>query len=124
MGVSRVHRLLRLITLLQSGRARTAADLVQELGVSRRTLFRDLSMLQMAGVPYYHEPGQGYRISRSFFLPPISLTVMETLGLMMLGKTAIGQRGRPLVGSALSGIYKLLSTVPEPIRSACGEMMA
>lgn len=124
MGVGRIHRLLRLITLLQSGRPRTPAELTEELGISRRTLFRDLNMLQMAGVPYYHEPGVGYRISRSFFLPPISLTVGETLGLMMLGKTAAAQRNRPMVGPALSAIYKLLSTVPEPIRTACGEMMA
>jgi proteasome accessory factor B len=124
MGVSRVHRLLRLITLLQSPRARTAAELMRELEISRRTLFRDLNMLELAGVPYYHEAQLGYRIKKSFFLPPISLTVTETLGLMMLGKSAAGQRQRPLTGQALSAIYKLLSTVPEPIRSACGEMMA
>lgn len=123
MGVSRIHRLLRLITLLQSGRPRTPPELVEELGISRRTLFRDLNMLQVAGIPYYHEPGVGYRIGRSFFLPPISLTVAETLGLMMLGKMAASQRQRPLVSPAMSAIYKLLSTVPEPIRGACGEMM-
>lgn len=124
MGVSRVHRLLRLITLLQSGQPRSVAELMEELGVSRRTLFRDLNMLELAGVPYYHEPGKGYRISRNYFLPPISLTVPETLGLMMLGKTAAAQRNRPFAGAALSGMYKLLSTVPEPIRSVCGEMMS
>lgn len=123
VGVSRVHRLLRLITLLQSGRPRSVSELMEELCVSRRTLFRDLNMLQVAGVPYYHEPGQGYRIRRSFFLPPISLTVPETLGLMVLGKTAAAQRNRPYSGAALSAVYKLLSTVPEPIRTACGEMM-
>lgn len=122
-GVSRVHRLLRLITLLQSGRPRSVADLMEELEVSRRTVFRDLNMLELAGVPYYHEAGSGYRIGRGFFLPPISLTVPETLGLMMLSKTAGAQRNRPLTAPALSAIHKLVSTVPEPIRSVCGEMM-
>lgn len=97
---------------------------MQELAVSRRTLFRDLKMLQTAGIPYYHEPGVGYRLRAGFFLPPVNLTVAETLGLMMLGKTAAADRQRPMVMPALSAIYKLLSTVPEPIRSACGEMMA
>lgn len=124
MGVSRVHRLLRLITLLQSGRPRHADELTEELGISRRTLFRDLNMLEEAGVPYYYEAGVGYRISRTFFLPPISLDVRETMGLMLLGKLAGSQRDRPMVTPGLSAIYKLLSTVPEPIRSACGEMMA
>lgn len=123
MGVSRIHRLLRLITLLQSGRPRSAAELMQELEISRRTLFRDLNMLQEAGVPYYYDPSLGYRISESYFLPPVNLTVPETLGLMMLGKTAAAVRGRPMVGQALSAIYKLLSTVPQPIREACGDLM-
>ncbi|MEE9211548.1 MAG: YafY family protein [Phycisphaeraceae bacterium] len=121
--MSRIHRLLRLITLLQSDRPRTVDALVEELGVSRRTLFRDLNMLQAAGIPYYHEPGMGYRIARTFFLPPISLTVPETLGLMLLGKTAGARRGQPLFVPALSAIYKLIATVPEPIRTACGDLM-
>ncbi len=48
MDVSRIHRLLRLITLLQSGRGYTATDLARELEVSRRTVFRDLNVLEMA----------------------------------------------------------------------------
>ncbi|MFA9476919.1 helix-turn-helix transcriptional regulator [Phycisphaerales bacterium AB-hyl4] len=124
MNVSRVHRLLRLITLMQSGRPRKAPELMEELNVSRRTLFRDLKMLQAAGIPYYHTPGEGYRLRSEFFLPPVNLTVAETVGLMMLGKAASADRQRPMVMPALSAIYKLLSTVPEPIRSACGEMMA
>lgn len=124
MGVSRIHRLLRLITLLQSGGSRSVAELIEELGISRRTLFRDLNMLELAGIPYYHEPGKGYRINKRFFLPPINLTVPETLGLMMLGKTAAAQRTQPMAGAALSAIYKLINSVPEPIRSACGELMS
>jgi proteasome accessory factor B len=124
MGVSRVHRLLRLVTVLQSGRPRGVAELEAELGVSRRTVFRDLEMLQCAGIPCYYDPQQGYRIRDSFFLPPISLTVPETLGLMVLGKTAAARRDRPLASAALSAIYKLVNTVPDPIRSACGELMS
>jgi len=123
LGVSRVHRLIRLITMLQGEQPWSAAELARQLGVSRRTLFRDLNVLELAGVPYYHEPQAGYRIARSFFLPPVQLTATETLGLMLLTKQALAQRGRPMVDAALSGIVKLLSTVPEPMRTACGELM-
>jgi predicted DNA-binding transcriptional regulator YafY len=123
LGVSRVHRLIRLITLLQGDRALSAKELAEQLNVSRRTLFRDLNVLEMAGVPYYHEPGTGYHIARSYFLPPVSLTVTETLGLMLLAKQSLAQRGRPMVDAALSAIVKLLSTVPEPMRSACADLM-
>jgi len=124
MGVSRVHRLLRLITVLQSGQGRSVAELTAELGISRRTVFRDLQMLQSAGIPCYYDAERGYRISERFFLPPISLTVREILGLMLFGKTAAARRDRPLADAGLSAIYKLINTAPEPIRGACSDMMA
>lgn len=122
-GVSRVHRLIRLITLMQSNKARNATDLTLELGVSRRTLFRDLKLLEAAGVPYYHERGKGYRIRQSFFLPPINLSMTETLGLMVLAKRAEADRSRPLAAAALSAVYKLIASVPDPIREACGDLI-
>lgn len=122
MSVGRIHRLIRLITLLQSGTIKSAEELAAELGVSRRTLFRDLNMLQMAGIPYYHDPLQGFRIARSFFLPPVSLTIPETLGLMLLGKATEGKRRWPLLNNAIGAIQKLIATVPEPIRTACQDL--
>ncbi|MEM7624564.1 MAG: WYL domain-containing protein [Planctomycetota bacterium] len=124
MGVSRVHRLIRLITLLQSNLARSAEELTCELGISRRTLFRDLNLLEAAGVPYYHERGKGYRIRQGYYLPPIQLTVPETMGLMILAKSAEAERTRPLAPASLSAIYKLIATVPEEIRLACSDLMA
>lgn len=124
MDVTRIHRLLRLITLLQSGEARSVDELIEELNVSRRTLFRDLNALKDAGIPAYHDRPKGYRIDQNFYLPPISLTVPEALGLMNLAKTAAGQRERPLMPAALSAIYKLISNVHEPIRSICAEVMS
>src|SRR5690606_9968121 len=106
MGRDRLSRLLQLITLLQSGQNRTAEDLTHQLGISRRTLFRDLNTLQDSGIPCYHESGVGYRIARSFFLPPISLTVAETMGLLLLGKVAVSQRARSYAPQALSAIQK------------------
>lgn len=124
MNGPRIHRLLRLITLLQSGRARSVRDLMSELDVSRRTLFRDLNVLQEAGVPYYHDPDIGYRIKESFFLPPVSLSIPETLGLLVLAKAARAFRSGPLLGSAVSAINKLLTSVPPAIRTACAQIMA
>lgn len=123
MSVSRVHRLLRLITLMQAGRGRTADELAGELGVSRRTLFRDLNLLEAAGVPYFYDAEQGYRISERFFLPPLNLTVPETLGLLLVGQATAAKPAQPYARPALSAIRKLVGSVPEPIRTACLEMM-
>lgn len=95
-----------------------------ELDVSRRTLFRDLNVLQEAGIPCYHDPQVGYRIKDSFFLPPVSLSIPETLGLLVLAKTARAFRSGPLLGSAVSAINKLLTSVPAPIRTVCAQIMA
>ncbi|NLW86197.1 MAG: HTH domain-containing protein, partial [Planctomycetes bacterium] len=53
MSISRVYRILRIITILQGSRGYTADELASELDVSRRTVFRDLNMLEMARIPYY-----------------------------------------------------------------------
>ncbi len=115
--------MLRLMMLLNSRRARTAADLMRELGISRRTLFRYLKALDEAGVPYIHEPGRGYRLAQGLFLPPVNLTVPEVLGLLMLGEQAAAQQRRPMHAAALSAINKLIATVPEPVRAACAGTM-
>ena len=119
----RIHRLLRLLTLLQGGRRLDATQLQDELGVSRRTLFRDLNALRAADIPLVHRRGKGYRISASYYLPPISLNAREVLGLMILARQATGRRNRPLFGEALSAIYKLIGAVPEPLRSVCAELV-
>jgi predicted DNA-binding transcriptional regulator YafY len=45
MAVGRIYRLLRLVTLLQEGKARNADELAEDLQVHRRTIFRDLNAL-------------------------------------------------------------------------------
>ena len=122
--MARLHRLVRLLTLLQSGYGRTVSDLEDELNISRRTLFRDLHELRQAGVPVYYHHGHGYRIRDFYFLPPSRLSVGEIVGLMTLARLAEGQHGQPLIRQARSAIDKLLATVPEPIRSTCHEITA
>ncbi|MEM6749266.1 MAG: WYL domain-containing protein [Planctomycetota bacterium] len=123
MYAQRIGRLLRLIVLLQSGPPRNAKELCDVLGVSRRTLFRDLNQLEAAGIPYFHERGAGYRIGEHFFLPPVSLTVAESLGLMLLGRIGAAQLDKPLAPQAMSAIAKIAAHVPEPIRSACADLV-
>ncbi len=124
MPSDRVSRLLQLITLLQTRTGWDARSLSRELEISTRTLYRDLNTLEAAGIPCRSEDGGGYRIQQGFFLPPVSLSASEVLGLMQLTRFVGPQRERPYHGHALSAIYKLISSVPEPLRSTCGEMLA
>lgn len=123
MDVSRLHRVLRLLTILQSGSSPTVTELVDELGISRRTLYRDLNILEAAGIPYYHEADKGYRLAPSFFLPPVNLKVTEAMGLMMLAKAAAARSDQPLSSEAIQAVRKLVAQVPAGIREICQEMI-
>lgn len=123
MDVTRLHRVLRLLTLLQSGSAFSVQQLAAELHVSRRTLFRDLTTLKAAGIPCFFEDGRGYRIPSTFFLPPVNLKVSEAMGLMALAKAAAVQKDQPLLAPAVEAVRKLIAMMPPAIRDICCEMM-
>lgn len=55
----RADRLLALMLLLQTRGKMTAGTLAETLGVSRRTILRDVDALALAGVPVYSEGGHG-----------------------------------------------------------------
>ncbi len=114
MSVSRVHRLLKLITLLRGQAAPSAVDLAERLEVSKRTVFRDLNMLELAGVPYYFSrQSGGYKIANSFFLPPVNLTLDEALALL-----AVAGQGRqlPLHRLIRDAACKIESVLPRPMQ--------
>ena len=56
----RPDRLLDLVRLLSDGRLHRAEDLARRLGVSQRTIYRDMDTLVASGVPIAGERGLGY----------------------------------------------------------------
>ena len=123
-GVSRVYRLLPLVTLLQGRRSYTADDLAAELEVSRRTVFRDLNMLEMARIPYYFdEETRGYRISRHFFLPPVNLTFGEALALLVVTGRLRDTGHMPLLDEARRAGMKIESALPEAVCRHVGPLI-
>jgi proteasome accessory factor B len=124
MSISRVYRLLRLITMLQSRANYNAEQLAAELEVSRRTVFRDLNMLEMAHIPYYFDPQTGgYHISRHFFLPPVNLTLTEALAMLLLAGRAGGSRPVPLLAEAGRAALKLENALPRAIAAGVGTLL-
>ncbi len=69
----RTDRLFELIQKFRGGRLRRGKDLAEELGVSLRTLYRDIDTLTASGIPIEGERGVGYLLRDPIFLPPLNL---------------------------------------------------
>ncbi len=78
----RADRLFQIVQLLRRDRISTGAKLAKELGVSERTLYRDIADLMASGVPIESEAGVGYRLPRHFELPPLMFTADEVEALV------------------------------------------
>ena len=75
--MKRADRLYRLMERLKDGSLHRAEDLARELGVSVRTIYRDMETLAASGVPVEGERGRGYTARAAITLPPLNLTLDE-----------------------------------------------
>lgn len=103
--------------MLQSGNGQNADGLAAECGVSRRTVFRDLEALRVAGVPLQYDADRDrYSIPSSYFLPPVNFTASEALSMVaLLSEMGRGDR-LPFYESAHAAALKLESCFPPPLR--------
>src|SRR5512140_180857 len=110
----RADRLLSLLILLQARGQMSAKDLADELEVSERTIYRDITALSASGVPIYASrgPGGGVRLIEEYRTTLTGLTPDETRALFMLSIPApLMQLG---VGSTFKGaLLKLSASLPE-----------
>jgi predicted DNA-binding transcriptional regulator YafY len=101
-------------------RAVSAHTLADELGVSLRTLYRDIATLRAEGAEIRGEPGIGYVLRPSFFLPPMMLSQAETEALM-LGMRWVSTFGdRTLAIAAASALAKIEEVLPKAVRDGAG----
>ena len=88
------------------------ADLAEELGVSLRTLYRDIATLQAQGAAIEGEAGLGYVLRPGFFLPPLRFSEDE-MDALLLGLRFVAQRGDPVLDEAAEdALAKILAAMP------------
>ena len=103
----RSDRLYKIILHLRDGGLHTAADLSRNLGVTPRTIYRDMDRLVASGIDICGTPGLGYRSGASVSLPALNLT-NEELEVLHLGLAIIGEGPEPELQRARSAYRKKL----------------
>ncbi|KKY90757.1 MULTISPECIES: helix-turn-helix transcriptional regulator [Leclercia] len=112
----RADRLFQIVQILRGRRLTTAALLAERLGVSARTVYRDIRDLSLSGVPIEGEAGSGYRLLSGFDLPPLMLTNRESEALIVAIRLLKTWGGESLSKELESAQEKVLAILPEESR--------
>lgn len=112
--MNRAGRLLKLLTILRARRsAIVARSLAEQLGVSERTIYRDIQSLISSGVPVEGEAGVGYRLGTGATLPPLMFTEEEMTALILGVRMVQGWCDDELVSAAEAALRKIRSVLPD-----------
>lgn len=118
MSRSLPRRLFDLAEALQSGGGSTAAELALRLGVSERTVRRDIARLRELDMPVEGRPGRygGVSLEPGALLPAVRFTDDELLALVTgLGSVAVADENR-LGRAARSALDRLHAVMPAGTR--------
>ena len=119
-NMSRPQRLIELLATLQSRRRATAEELAQELGVSVRTVLRDVQALIGAGIPVFTGRGKygGISLLPGDQVDLAKLTTPEADVLRTVGLDVDRARQLGAEAAARSALGKLVPRRPPPKASA------
>jgi predicted DNA-binding transcriptional regulator YafY len=113
------ERLLRLLSLLQTPRDWTGAELAARLDVSARTVRNDVERLRGLGYPVHATRGAigGYRLAAGASLPPLLLDDDEAVAVAVGLRTAAGGAVTGIEETSLRALAKLEQVLPTRLRS-------
>ncbi|MDI3418987.1 helix-turn-helix transcriptional regulator [Streptomyces luteolus] len=119
-------RLLRLLSLLQAHREWSGADLADRLGVTPRTVRRDVDRLRELGYPVRASPGTGggYQLGVGAEMPPLLLDDEEAVAVAVGLRTAAGQGIEGIDETSVRALAKLEQVLPDRLRRRVGALNA
>ncbi|MCT7658258.1 helix-turn-helix transcriptional regulator [Mycobacterium deserti] len=112
-------RVLQLLGLMQSRRVWTSEDLADRLGVTTRSVRRDVERLRALGYPVHASRGHGggYQLGAGAALPPLLLDPDEAVAMAVCLRLAAGGSVAGVGESALRALSKLDQVMPSRLRS-------
>ncbi|OBF26858.1 YafY family protein [Mycobacterium sp. ACS4331] len=112
-------RILQLLGLLQSRRVWTGGELAERLGVTGRSVRRDIERLRELGYPVQASTGHGggYQLGAGAALPPLLLDGDEAVAMAVCLRLAAGGSVAGISESALRALSKLDQVMPSRLRS-------
>jgi predicted DNA-binding transcriptional regulator YafY len=115
-------RLLRLLSLLQSRRDWTGTELADRLGVTTRTVRKDVDRLRALGYPIDARPGAagGYRLGTGGALPPLLLDDEEAVAVAIGLRTAASHSIEGVEETSVRALAKLQQILPARLRHRVG----
>lgn len=109
--MSRSERLFDLLHAMRRRRLPVSGKvLADEVGVSIRTLYRDIASLQALGAPIEGEAGVGYVLKPGFVLPPLTFTP-EEIEALVLGSRWVADRADDRLGEAARSAMARIAAV-------------
>lgn len=113
----RADRLFQIVQILRCRRkATTALYLAQQLGVTERTIYRDMQDLGLSGVPILSEAGVGYVLQKGFDLPPLMFNADEITALTLGARIVENWTDEDLAKAARSALVKTQAVLPEQLK--------
>lgn len=109
----RTDRLFDLIQILRDGRLHVASEMATRLGVSVRTIWRDMTTLMESGLPVEGERGVGYILRSPITLPPMILTVAE-LEALRSGLRHVAEGEDPTLARAARALATKIAPLTPP----------
>jgi len=116
--MSRAQRLLDLIQLFRGYRRPVSgAVLADALGISLRTLYRDIETLKAQGAHIEGEPGIGYVLRPGFMLPPLMFSEEEIEAIVLGSRWVADRTDTELSSAARSALAKIAAVLPPDLRT-------
>ncbi|MDG4821444.1 YafY family protein [Asanoa sp. WMMD1127] len=115
-------RLLRLLSLLQTPREWPGSELAERLGVSQRTVRRDIERLRELGYPVEATMGVGggYRLGAGAAMPPLLLDDDEAVAVAVGLRTTARQPIAGIADASVRALAKLQQVLPARLRQRVG----